>query len=65
MVSLSSLAQELGEYRRARAHAQAGLELYQEVGNKHGISWALSVLADIAQLEGDSVSSPILKQARR
>jgi hypothetical protein len=42
MVSLGSLARDLGDY------------LYREVGNKHGFWWAINVLGDIVLLGGDS-----------
>ena len=54
MVSLSSLAQNLGDYRRAAAQVQAGSSCIRRWATSMGSRGRSSILADIAQLEGDS-----------
>jgi tetratricopeptide (TPR) repeat protein len=42
--NLGSLAQDKGDYQRARAMFQRSLEIRQEIGNRHGVAMSLTNL---------------------
>ena len=61
-INLGTLAQELGNYTEAERRYQESLEIYQEIGYRHGQSASLSYLGQVASLLGEHASARELLQ---